>query len=112
MTHDAEPPPLLPPPRPTKNRTGPHGLKAVRNRVRLNLFPSSAAGRARGRGVAERGAQAFLVSQKILSIWAIRSSAFWPVAGSFEPLAAERALRVSLTSWCSSGYFSKCGALK
>src|SRR5690242_14926187 len=58
------------------------------------------------------GDQAFLVSQKILSISAIRSRAFWPVAGSFEPLAAERAFRVSLTSWCSCGYFSKCGALK
>lgn len=58
------------------------------------------------------GDQAFLVSQKIRSTSAIRSRAFWPVFGSFEPLAAESAFRVSLTSWCSSGYFSKCGGLK
>lgn len=56
--------------------------------------------------------QAFLVSQKMRSISAMRSSAFWPVAGSVDALAAERAFRVSLTSWCSSGYFSKCGGLK
>ncbi|MYR30658.1 hypothetical protein GTW68_31490 [Streptomyces sp. SID4945] len=46
-----------PPPAPSpdkKPHPAPHGLNAVRSRVRLVLFPSSAAGRARGRGVAER----------------------------------------------------------
>ena len=56
--------------------------------------------------------QAFLVSQKMRSISAMSSSAFSPVFGSVDALAAERAFRVSLTSWLSSGYFSKCGALK
>lgn len=56
--------------------------------------------------------QAFLVSQKMRSISAMSSRAFSPVFGSVDALAADRAFRVSLTSWCSSGYFSKCGALK
>ncbi len=58
------------------------------------------------------GDQAFLVSQKMRSISAMSSKAFSPVFGSVDALAAESAFRVSLTSWCSSGYFSKCGGLK
>jgi hypothetical protein len=62
------------------------------------------------------GQAADLVSQKILSIWAMRSSSSWPVAGSIEdfaPSAPPPAFLVALlNSSCSSGYFSKCGGLK
>ena len=62
----------------------------------------------------DRRQEACLVSQKILSIWAIWSSRAWPVAGSLEPLVplAPAALVALLNSSCSSGYFSKCGGLK
>lgn len=68
--------------------------------------------RGRTEDLGVRPGQAFLVSQKILSISAMSSSAFSPVFGSVEALAADRAFSVSLTSWCSCGYFSKCGGLK
>src|SRR4051794_18337172 len=57
---------------------------------------------------------AAFVSQKILSIWAIRSSRSCPLAGSMEPLVplAPAALVARLNRSCSSGYFSKCGGLK
>jgi len=59
-------------------------------------------------------AHAFLVSQKIVSISAIKSSSFWPSAGSTVPLppAAPAALVARLNRSCSWGYFSKCGGLK
>jgi hypothetical protein len=55
-----------------------------------------------------------LVSQKIFEISSILASSWSPTAGSTEPLAPEApaSLVASLNSWCSCGYFSKCGALK
>src|SRR4051794_17330860 len=58
--------------------------------------------------------QPCFVSQKILSISAILSSSFCASPGStvpFEPVAPASFV-ASLNSWCSSGYFSKCGGLK
>src|SRR4051794_3150905 len=61
-----------------------------------------------------RSYQACFVSQKILSISAIFCSSFSASAGSTVPLppAAPASLVASLNSWCSCGYFSKCGGLK
>ena len=63
---------------------------------------------------AVRGYADFLVSQKMVSISAIRSSSVWASAGSTEPLppAAPACLVALLNSSCSCGYFSKCGGLK
>ena len=57
---------------------------------------------------------ACLVSQKILSISAILSSSSCALPASSEPFVpvAPASLVASLKSWCSSGYFSKCGGLK
>lgn len=87
-----------------------HGRRARRPADRVRTGRKSDQRNRRSEGLTRD--QAFLVSQKILSISPIRSRAFWPVAGSFDALAAESAFRVSLTSWWSWGYFSKCGALK
>ena len=57
-------------------------------------------------------AQAFFVSQKILSISAIWSSSFWPTATSVVFLASPAVLvAVQKRSW-SSGCFSRCSGLK
>lgn len=87
-----------------------HGRPGGRRAARVRSGGRGDPGKCRSQGPGK--AQAFLVSQKIRSISAMSSSAFSPVFGSLEPLAALSALRVSLTSWCSSGYFSKCGGLK
>lgn len=87
-----------------------HGRRARRFADRVRTGRPGDRRNRRSTGISQD--QAFLVSQKILSISAMSSSAFSPVFGSVDALAALRALRVSLTSWCSWGYFSKCGALK
>ena len=86
-----------------------HGRAADEGRPRIGSRPSTVVMAATSRAQA-----AFLVSQKILSISAIRSSSFWPSAGSTAPLppAAPAALVALLNSSCSCGYFSKCGGLK
>ena len=60
------------------------------------------------------GVQAFLVSQKISAISSILASSSSALAASSSPLVpvAPASLVASLTSWCSWGYFSKCGGLK
>ena len=58
--------------------------------------------------------QAALVSQKILEISSIRSSSFWPVAGStelFAPAAPAALVACQYRSW-SCGYFSRWFGLK
>ncbi len=87
-------------------------VDAVLGGLRAGCGQPGGADRERADRAARGGDQAFLVSQKIRSISAMSSRAFSPVFGSVEALAAESAFRVSLTSWCSSGYFSKCGGLK
>ena len=61
-----------------------------------------------------RPAYACLVSQKILLISSIFCSSSSALATSTVPLvpAAPASLVASLNSWCSCGYFSKCGGLK
>ena len=57
---------------------------------------------------------ACLVSKKIFEISSILPRSCSATAGSVEPLAplAPASFVASLNSWCSSGYFSKCGGLK
>ena len=61
-----------------------------------------------------RVSQAFLVSQKIVEISSILASSWSATSSSNAPLVppAPASLVASLKSWCSWGYFSKCGALK
>ena len=57
---------------------------------------------------------ACLVSQKILLISSILPSSSSALPASTVPLvpAAPASLVASLNSWCSCGYFAKCGGLK
>ena len=89
-------------------------MDATPDVVRTGCGPNeSTTGIAAGHG-AIGGPYACLVSQKILSISAIMSSSSWALPASMDPLApvAPASLVASLNSWCSSGYFSKCGGLK
>ena len=98
----------------TRSRRGESARAARRRRASVRAHE----GRLHiGAGLRCRSCQshaAFLVSQKIVSISAIRSSSFWPSAGSTAPLppAAPAALVARLNRSCSCGYFSKCGGLK
>ena len=67
------------------------------------------------RTTACRRCYACLVSQKILEISSILASSWSAVATSsddFVPPPPPASLVASLKSWCSWGYFSKCGGLK
>jgi hypothetical protein len=66
------------------------------------------------RSATGRGAQAFLVSQKISAISSIFASSSSALPASISPLVpvAPASLVASLTKVCSWGYFSKCGGLK
>ena len=73
--------------------------------------------RAHGGAVTTSGpvsVQAALVSAKIVAISSMRSSSFWPSAGSTDALLplAPAALVARLNRSCSCGYFSKCSGLK
>src|SRR5580698_6490244 len=59
-------------------------------------------------------AQPCLVAQKIVAISSILASSSSALAGSVLPFVppAPASLVASLKSWCSCGYFSKCGGLK
>ncbi len=56
----------------------------------------------------------FFVAQKISAISSILASSWSATSASRLPFAPEApaSLVASLTSWCSCGYFSKCGGLK